>query len=175
MGWLENDLENPKNYSENLRWSVTALIATMTLCVALASPAYSETVGTVLAEFECSQEVIILDLSLMVLGYAIGPLLWAPISESVGGRNIFLLSYTGYTILLDAAVRKMFGPSLFSAFSQVSLDPAPFVFPEVRSRIYSDRSFAASGLVSFVLHPSLDQLLVLSSVVSLVMQLAGVG
>ncbi|KAJ5780701.1 hypothetical protein N7457_005861 [Penicillium paradoxum] len=95
--WLENDLENPKNYSETLRWSVTALIATMTLCVALASSAYSGTVGKLLAEFKCSQEVIILGLSLMVLGYAIGPLLWAPISESVGRRNIFLLSYAGYT------------------------------------------------------------------------------
>lgn len=95
--WLENDLENPKNYSETLRWSVTALIATMTLCVALASSAYSGTVGKLLAEFKCSGEVITLGLSLMVLGYAIGPLLWAPISESVGRRNIFLLSYTGYT------------------------------------------------------------------------------
>ncbi|CRL20315.1 Sucrose/H+ symporter, plant [Penicillium camemberti] len=96
--WLENDLENPKNYSEVLRWSTTALIATMTLCVALASSAYSGTVGSLLAEFKCSHEVITLGLSLMVLGYAVGPLLWAPISESVGRRNIFLLSYTGYTV-----------------------------------------------------------------------------
>ncbi|OQE37202.1 hypothetical protein PENCOP_c010G02732 [Penicillium coprophilum] len=96
--WLENDPENPKNYSEALRWSTTALIATMTLCVALASSAYSGTVGSLLAEFKCSHEVITLGLSLMVLGYAVGPLLWAPISESVGRRNIFLLSYTGYTI-----------------------------------------------------------------------------
>lgn len=97
VGWLPDDVENPKNYSETLRWSVTALIATMTLAVALASSAYSGTVGPLIAEFQCSQEVIILGLSLMVLGYAIGPLLWAPISESLGRRNIFLLSYAGYT------------------------------------------------------------------------------
>ncbi|PGH00056.1 hypothetical protein AJ79_08327 [Helicocarpus griseus UAMH5409] len=95
--WLENDLENPKDYSETIRWSVTALIATMMLGVALASSAYSGTVGPLVAEFQCSQIVIVLGLSLMVLGYAVGPLLWAPISESVGRRNIFLLSYAGYT------------------------------------------------------------------------------
>ncbi|KAL4892387.1 hypothetical protein BDV59DRAFT_40638 [Aspergillus ambiguus] len=94
--WLENDPENPKAYSEILRWSVTALIATMTLGVALASSAYSGTIGPLIAQFQCS-EVIILGLSLMVLGYAVGPVLWAPISESVGRRNIFL-AYSGYTV-----------------------------------------------------------------------------
>ncbi|KAI9933675.1 hypothetical protein MW887_008148 [Aspergillus wentii] len=100
--WLENDPENPKDYSETLRWSVTALIATMTLCVALASSAYSGSIGSLLEQFQCSEEVIILGLSLMVLGYAAGPLLWAPISESAGRRNIFLLSYAGYTIFTAA-------------------------------------------------------------------------
>lgn len=70
--WLQNDSENPKDYSPGLRWSVTALIAIKTLGVALASSAYSGAIGSLLADFQCSQEVAILGLSLMVLGYAVG-------------------------------------------------------------------------------------------------------
>ncbi len=73
--WLQNDPENPKDYSPVLRWSVTALIAIKTLGVALASSAYSGAIGSLLADFQCSQEVIILGLSLMVLGYAVGMLI----------------------------------------------------------------------------------------------------
>lgn len=70
--WVPNDPENPKDYSQALRWSVTALIAIKTLGVALASSAYSGAIGSILADFQCSQEVAILGLSLMVLGYALG-------------------------------------------------------------------------------------------------------
>lgn len=96
--WLEEDPECPKQYSETLRWSVTVLVAVMTLCIALASSAYSGTVEHLIEQFDCSEEVAILGLSLMVMGYAIGPLVWAPLSETIGRRYVFLWSYVAYTM-----------------------------------------------------------------------------
>lgn len=96
--WLDVDPENPKAYSSRMRWSVTILIAVMTLCVAFASSAYSGIVEPLIKEFRCSEEVVILGLSMNVLGYSIGPLLWAPMSETIGRRNVFLVSYVFYTL-----------------------------------------------------------------------------
>jgi multidrug resistance protein len=96
--WLDVDPENPKTYSSRMRWSVTVLIAVMTLCVAFSSSAYSGIVGPLIKEFRSSEEVIILGLSMNVLGYSLGPLLWAPMSETIGRRNVFLLSYVFYTL-----------------------------------------------------------------------------
>jgi multidrug resistance protein len=96
--WLDIDPENPKTYSNWMRWSVTILSAVMTLCVAFASSAYSGAVGPMIKEFECSEEVIILGLSMNVLGYAVGPLLWAPMSETLGRRNVFAVAFAFYTI-----------------------------------------------------------------------------
>lgn len=96
--WLENDVENPKKYSGRYRWSVTMLAASMTLAVALASSAYSGAIEHVIIDFGCSEEVSVLGLSIMVLGYAMGPVLWAPLSELYGRRYVLILSFVVYTL-----------------------------------------------------------------------------
>lgn len=48
-------------------------------------------------EFNVSQEVAILCISLFVAGYCVGPLLWGPLSESYGRRPIFILAFVVYT------------------------------------------------------------------------------
>jgi len=96
--WLDVDPENAKTYSARMRWSVTTLAATMTLCVAFASSAYSGAVESIIEDFHCSEEVVILGMSLMVLGYAVGPLIWAPMSETLGRRNVFVVSFVFYTL-----------------------------------------------------------------------------
>lgn len=99
--WLDKDAENPKDYGETYRWCITALVAVTTLCVTLASSAFSGAVESMMAEFGCSEEIIILALSMMVLGYAFGPLLWAPISEALGRREVFVITYILYTIWIS--------------------------------------------------------------------------
>ncbi|EME41980.1 hypothetical protein DOTSEDRAFT_117678, partial [Dothistroma septosporum NZE10] len=96
--WLPVDPECPQQYSEALRWSLTFLVSCLTLCMALASSAYSGAVSHLITQFHCSEEVAILGVSLMVLGYAIGPLVWAPMSETFGRRQVFLWSYVVYTM-----------------------------------------------------------------------------
>lgn len=55
---------------------VSQVVAIATLAVAFVSSAYSGGSREVIAEFGCSQEVYTLGISLFVLGFAIGPLLY---------------------------------------------------------------------------------------------------
>jgi len=84
-------------YSETTKWSITMLVALATLAVAFVSSAYSGGAQQVIAEFGCSQEIFTLGISLFVLGFAIGPLLWAPLSELFGRRILFIGTYFGLT------------------------------------------------------------------------------
>lgn len=91
--WLPNDPRNPMNFSALKKWSITVLVSMVTLAVALVSSAYSGGTKQIIAEFGVSQEVVILGVSLFVLGFAIGPLMWAPLSEIYGRRHIFTVTY----------------------------------------------------------------------------------
>ena len=50
----------------------------------------------IMREFSVSQEVVTLGLSLFVLGFALGPLLWAPFSELYGRQIVFAGTYTAF-------------------------------------------------------------------------------
>ncbi|PWN38624.1 MFS general substrate transporter [Meira miltonrushii] len=96
--WLPNDAENPLNMSEIEKWTLAAFVSIATLAVALASSAYSGAVRSIKMELGGSSTVITLGVSLFVLGFALGPLIWAPLSELLGRRNLFLFTYAFLTL-----------------------------------------------------------------------------
>jgi MFS family permease len=51
----------------------------------------------VIEQFDISEEVATLGISLFVLGFAIGPLLWAPMSELYGRQVLFFGTYAMLT------------------------------------------------------------------------------
>jgi len=97
VNWIPNDPRNPMMYSTVRKWSITALVAFATLAVAFVSSAFSGGADAVLKEFGCSQEIFTLGLSLFVLGFAIGPLIWAPLSELFGRQILFVITYGALT------------------------------------------------------------------------------
>lgn len=99
VSWIENDPRNPMLFSPVSRWLITILVGMETLSVALVSSAYSGSIAEIIAEFEVSEEVALLGISLFVLGFAVGPLIWAPLSELYGRRPILIASAAGLTVL----------------------------------------------------------------------------
>ncbi|XXH01730.1 hypothetical protein Hte_008091 [Hypoxylon texense] len=95
--WLPNDPRNPMNFTDAKKWLITGVVAFATLSVALVSSAYSGGIAEIMAQFSISQEVAILGVSLFVLGFAIGPLLWAPLSELFGRQVLFFGTYGALT------------------------------------------------------------------------------
>ncbi|KAK3375412.1 major facilitator superfamily domain-containing protein [Podospora didyma] len=97
VDFLPQDAHNPMQYPQWKKWTITALQAVATLAVAFASTAYSGGIFQVIRDFHISQELAILGISLFVCGFAIGPLLWAPLSEFYGRQLLFCGTYFALT------------------------------------------------------------------------------
>lgn len=69
------NIEN-RNWPEGKKWLYTVLLGLMTFVVTFASSVFSTVTGPTSQEFGVSQEVMILGVSLFVLGFAWGPIIW---------------------------------------------------------------------------------------------------
>ncbi|KAK3357332.1 major facilitator superfamily domain-containing protein [Lasiosphaeria hispida] len=96
--FLADDPRNPMQYPASKKWTITILQAFATLAVALVSTAYSGGISSVIKDFQISTELAICGISLFVLGFAVGPLLWAPLSEFYGRQILFFFTYMALTV-----------------------------------------------------------------------------
>ncbi|KAJ5087108.1 hypothetical protein NUU61_008415 [Penicillium alfredii] len=96
--WMPNDFRNPLQLGTAMKWFITLIAALETLVVALVSSAYTGGVVQIEEQFRVTTEVATLGVSLYVLGFALGPLLWAPMSELFGRQIVFISTYCGLTI-----------------------------------------------------------------------------
>lgn len=87
-----DDMENPLNWSMWSRVYHTTVPALMGFMVTVGSSLYTPGVPGVMEQFGVSETVALLGLSLYVLGLAFGPVLAAPLSESLGRRAVYLIS-----------------------------------------------------------------------------------
>ncbi|KAK8013651.1 hypothetical protein PG991_009244 [Apiospora marii] len=99
VGWTPNDPRDPMQFSPAIRWAWTGLVSLATFAVALATSAYTAPSRQVRATFSASELVFELGLSAFILGSAIGPVIWGPLSELHGRRNVFLSTYLAFTLL----------------------------------------------------------------------------
>lgn len=89
----QGDDRNPMNFSTARKWLITSIVTVSVLAVTLTSSAYTGSAHEIIAEFHCSSEIFALGISLYVLGFAVGPALWAPLSELYGRRIPFVVTH----------------------------------------------------------------------------------
>ncbi|PLB47573.1 MFS general substrate transporter [Aspergillus steynii IBT 23096] len=102
VGWYdEMDAENPQNWSTWKRSVVTAVLWLYTFTVYCASAIYTPSVDGVMAEYAVDHTLSTLGLSLYVLGYGIGPLIFSPISEipRVGRNAPYMITLFLYVLM----------------------------------------------------------------------------
>jgi hypothetical protein len=116
VDWLteNDDREDPQSWPTAYKWAVSMFVTIATFAVFFCSSAYVsgdifarlvtcllfvKTGGAhgIIAEFGVTNVVFTLGLSLFVFGFAIGPLLWAPLSEVLGRRVVFIITYGAMT------------------------------------------------------------------------------
>lgn len=85
-------------FSPNRRVITAIILAWTTIISSFTSSIYSTATGDVARIYGVSLEVSLLGLSLFVLGYATGPIIWAPLSELKGRRLPVVLSMFGFTV-----------------------------------------------------------------------------
>ncbi|KAK8081196.1 hypothetical protein PG997_009014 [Apiospora hydei] len=85
------DPYHPLNWSTHKKVSTTLLYGLVTMTATWASSSYSAGTAEVAREFGVGRQVAVLGSSLFLLGFGLGPLVWAPLSE-VYGRRIAVLT-----------------------------------------------------------------------------------
>ncbi|KXG53352.1 Major facilitator superfamily domain, general substrate transporter [Penicillium griseofulvum] len=100
--WMPKDFRNPLQLKPSMKWFITVVAAIETLVVALVSSAYTGGLLQIKENFGTTTEIATLGVSLYVLGFALGPLIWAPMSELFGRQIVFVTTYCGLTIFCAA-------------------------------------------------------------------------
>ncbi|PSN68748.1 MFS general substrate transporter [Corynespora cassiicola Philippines] len=97
-----DDPENPQNWTIGQKLVPALIVNAYTFAVYLGSSIFTGSYSGVMRQFGVSQQVVSLNLSMYVLAYGIGPLLWSPLSEipSVGRSPLYIFTFAIFVILL---------------------------------------------------------------------------
>lgn len=93
-----DDPENPQNWSRGYKWFVTIIMGMVTFVITFASSVFSTATEVTAKEFGVSTEVMVLGTSLFVLGFAIGPIIWGPLSELYGRKYPLFFGFFVFAI-----------------------------------------------------------------------------
>ncbi|CZR62449.1 related to multidrug resistant protein [Phialocephala subalpina] len=90
VGWeSQDDPDMPLNFPESRKWFLISLLASITFISPLASSMFAPAVSFMDTTFHNSSLLLSsLSVSIFVLGYVIGPLILAPLSEIYGRRYV---------------------------------------------------------------------------------------
>ncbi|TKY87308.1 hypothetical protein EX895_003985 [Sporisorium graminicola] len=90
------DDEDPTKWSNRRKWAVTALVSCLYFNATITSSIGTGATEQYLHQFSISQEVAALVLSIYMIGFCIGPPLWAPLSELYGRLIVNYFAVPGY-------------------------------------------------------------------------------
>ncbi|KAK9460265.1 major facilitator superfamily domain-containing protein [Lipomyces oligophaga] len=108
-----NDPGNPKNWSKAYKWYCTLVVALLCFDVALGSAIVTGDMDAVAVYFGVSEEVAILTVTLFVVGFGVGPLVFAPASELWGRQVVYIVTVAVAVIfVIPCAVAQNIGTLL---------------------------------------------------------------
>lgn len=85
----EGDEADPKNWSKAMKWWITIVVALTCFCVAFDSAVITSDIVGVSQTLDVSEEVALLSITLFVVGFGVGPMVFAPLSEILGRRLVY--------------------------------------------------------------------------------------
>lgn len=97
----DQDADNPQNWSDRKRALATVIICLYTFVVYTSSAIYVSSTQGVMDEFHVSQLSATLGLSLYVLGYGVGPLIFSPLGEmpTIGRNPVYIVTMALFVIV----------------------------------------------------------------------------
>ncbi|KAM0789800.1 hypothetical protein ACM66B_006652 [Microbotryomycetes sp. NB124-2] len=90
------DPEHPVNFATGRKILINIVLNVWVLSLTYSSTAYVSSVPAVMAQFGLGRTAAIVGVTLTVLGFAAGPLVWGPMSEVLGRRLVYTVSGIGY-------------------------------------------------------------------------------
>lgn len=158
-GYLEfapNDIENPKNWSWARRVYITVVAIILVVNATFASSSPSGCLPSISKELHVSEEASGLVITLFLLGYCAGPLLWAPLSEFYGRRWIFygtFIAYFAFNFLCAFApnfAALLVGRFLTGTFASAALSNSPGVLVDIWDPINRGNAMALFSMMTFI-------------------------
>lgn len=156
VDFAPGDVENPKNWSTGRRSAITVASVFLVLNATFASSSPSGCFGSISKHFDVSLEAAGLTITLFLLGYCAGPLVFAPLSEFYGRRWIFYITfslYLAFNFLCAFAPNfgsLLVGRFLTGTFVSAPLSNAPGVLADVWNPL--ERGNAMAGMCFFDNH-----------------------
>ncbi|CAK5271161.1 unnamed protein product [Mycena citricolor] len=150
-----DDPENPRNWSTASKVTATLVICLWVLTLTYSSTAYVASIPSLMKRFGISEEVALLGVSLTVLGFAAGPLIFGPASELYGRQAVYRFTAVFYSAFLFGAA---FAPSaagllifrfLSGFFGSASINNGPASIGDWTSPSNRGAYTALYGLMAF--------------------------
>lgn len=151
-----DDVENPRAWSTGRRWYITVVAVLLVVNATFASSSPSGCLVGIAEEFNVSQTAAGLVITLFLLGYCAGPLIFAPLSEFYGRRWVFYGTFTGYLAFnFLCAFAPNFGSLLIGrlltgTFASAPLTNAPGVLADIWGPVERGVGMALFSSMTFV-------------------------
>ncbi|KAJ5560494.1 hypothetical protein N7513_002893 [Penicillium frequentans] len=115
--WSSSDPENPQNWPRRTKLLRSTAPLAVIFSIAFASSIFGASATVTAKEYGVSQELMSLGVALFIAGFALGPLLWAPLAEVIGNAPILAIALTGCAIFqIPLALAKNVATILISRF-----------------------------------------------------------
>jgi multidrug resistance protein len=150
------DIENPRNWSVPRRATITVSAVLLVVNATFASSSTSGCLDSISDEFGISIEVAGLTVTLFLLGYCAGPLIFAPMSEFYGRRWIFYSTfflYIAFNFLCAFAPNLgalLVGRFLTGTFVSASLSNCPAVLADLWNPLQRANAMAGYSAMLYI-------------------------
>lgn len=171
--FVEGDKVNPKNFGLARKWMLTGLLGLMCLVVALGSAIVTGDLAGAKEHFGVSMEVTILaSVTMFVIGFGVGPCLFAPLSEQIGRKWVYTSTlFFALIFIIPCAVAKNIQTLIVCRLIDGIFFSAPMTLIggsladiwEAKERGQAMAIFSAAPFLGPVLGPVLGALVVLGS------------
>ncbi|KAK7954594.1 MFS transporter [Apiospora saccharicola] len=137
LAFSPGDVENPKNWSSARRWWISFASVVAVINATFASSAPSGILQGISAEFGVTRQIAGLTITLFLLGYCAGPMVFAPLSEYYGRRWLLYLCMILYVVFnfLCAFTQNfaglLVGRFLTGTFASSTLSNAPAIMADI--------------------------------------------
>ncbi|SCO88538.1 related to fluconazole resistance protein (FLU1) [Fusarium oxysporum] len=111
--WEVDDPENPVNWSDTKKKIVVLCTSVLVINSTMGSALPSMAIPDITKDFGItSEEQSVLPISVYLIGYVLGPVVWGPLSEHYGRRDLSLVTFCLFTIFTMACALAPTWPAL---------------------------------------------------------------
>ncbi|EGO56964.1 hypothetical protein NEUTE1DRAFT_123368 [Neurospora tetrasperma FGSC 2508] len=141
ISWEENDPENPYNWSSGRKAAILLTAVMLILNSSMGSALPSNAIPFIVEEWKIeSEQETVLPISIYLIGYVMGPILWAPLSEQYGRRRLSIGTFAMFTLftLACALAPHWISFIIFRLFSGIFASAPIALVPGIIADIYNE-------------------------------------